>query len=168
MADVLGSLDLPLDRIEQRGIMFLSISSVADAKFLNLLSVESAIDSFVNLAFADLKRLKVVCVEVRVGDSGSVVALNTSGLKFKIQTSLDRGIQDPHPLLSVASAKEWLLKTYRRPTCMTFPRFLQTFFTKKVEVSRQLLNSRYKAGLTQEVYRATMVHLHLVHRLAPF
>ena len=53
--------------------------------------VESAIDSFVNLAFADLKRLKVVCVEVRVGDSGSVVALNTSGLKFKIQTSLDRG-----------------------------------------------------------------------------
>ena len=166
MADVLGSLELAVGSHRTAwNHVFIHLAG-ADAK-LDLLSVESAIDSFVNLAFADLKRLKVVCVEVRVGDSGSVVALNTSGLKFKIQTSLDR-YSDPHPPKRGRSAKEWLLKTYRRPTCMTFPRFLQTFFTKKVEVSRQLLNSRYKAGLTQEVYRATMVHLHLAHRLAPF
>ena len=120
LADVLGSLELAVGSHRTAwNHVFIHLVG-ADAK-LDLLHVESAIDSFVNLAFADLKRLKVVCVEVRVGDSGSVVALNTSGLKFKIQTSLDRGIPDPHPLLNVTQRKRMVAQNLSSTYVYDFP-----------------------------------------------
>ena len=67
-------------------------------------SVEAAIASFIHTAFNDLKRLKVACVEVRVG-TGSVIAMNTSGLRFKITKTLDCAARDVHPRLNKIQRK---------------------------------------------------------------
>ena len=70
----------------------------------DLPSVEAAIASFIHTAFNDLKRLKVACVEVRVG-TGSVIAMNTSGLRFKITKTLDCAARDVHPRLNKIQRK---------------------------------------------------------------
>lgn len=120
LADVLGSLELAVGSHRTAwNHVFIHLVGADDK--LDLPHVESAIDSFVNLAFADLKRLKVVCVEVRVGDSGSVVALNTSGLKFKIQTSLDRGVPEVHPLLNVTQRKRMVAQNLSSTYVYDFP-----------------------------------------------
>jgi acetyl-CoA carboxylase / biotin carboxylase 2 len=120
LADVLGSLELAVGS-NQTAWNHVFIHLVGADDKLDLPHVESAIDSFVTLAFADLKRLKVVCVEVRVGDSGSVVALNTSGLKFKIQTSLDRGVPEPHPLLNLTQRKRMVAQNLSSTYVYDFP-----------------------------------------------
>ena len=102
-ADVLGSLELAVGRHRTAANhVFINLVG-ADAED-DLPSVEAAIASFIHNAFNDLKRLKVACVEVRVG-TGSVIALNTSGLRFKITKTLDCAARDVHPLLNKIQRK---------------------------------------------------------------
>ena len=97
-ADVIGSLELAVGRHRTAANhVFINLVG-ADAED-DLPGVEGAIASFIQHAFDDLRRLKVSCVEVRVG-TGSVVALNTSGLRFKIIKSLDCVGREMHPLLN--------------------------------------------------------------------
>lgn len=102
-ADVLGSLELAVGRHRTAANhVFINLVG-ADAED-DLPSVEAAIASFIHTAFNDLKRLKVACVEVRVG-TGSVIAMNTSGLRFKITKTLDCAARDVHPLLNKIQRK---------------------------------------------------------------
>ena len=78
----------------------------------------------------DLRRLKVSCVEVRVGNWGEVVALNTSGLKFTMRTTAYGGVsalrrdpQGPVPVLDTIQRKRGLART---SLASTFPGFSQT------------------------------------------
>ena len=97
-ADVIGSLELAAGRHRTAANhVFINLVG-ADAED-DLPGVEGAIASFIQHALDDLRRLKVSCVEVRVG-TGSVVALNTSGLRFKIIKSLDCVGREMHPLLN--------------------------------------------------------------------
>jgi acetyl-CoA carboxylase carboxyltransferase component len=102
-ADVLGSLELAVGRHRTAANhVFINLVG-ADAED-DLPSVEAAIASFIHTAFNDLKRLKVACVEVRVG-TGSVIAMNTSGLRFKITKTLDCAARDVHPRLNKIQRK---------------------------------------------------------------
>ena len=103
-ADVLGSLELAVGRHRTAwNHVFINLVG-ADAND-DLPIVEAAIASFIHAAFDDLRRLKVACVEVRVG-TGAVVALNTSGLKFKITKTLECGeSSEVHPLLNKIQRK---------------------------------------------------------------
>ena len=82
---VLGSLELAVGqhRTAWNHVFINMVGTTTD----DLPRVEAAIASFIHLTFEDLRRLKVSCVEVRVG-GGEVVALNTSGLKFKMTSTV--------------------------------------------------------------------------------
>ena len=102
-ADVLGSLELAVGRHRTAwNHVFINLVG-ADAED-DLPQAEVAIASFIHHAFDDLRRLKVACVEVRVG-SGSVIALNTSGLKFKITKTMNSIGREVHPLLNKIQRK---------------------------------------------------------------
>ena len=85
--------------------------------------------SFIGGAFDDLRRLKVSCVEVRVGNWGEVVALNTSGLKFTMRTTAYGGVsasetetlKDPYPLLDTIQRKLMICQNLSSTYAYDFP-----------------------------------------------
>ena len=85
LADVLGSMELA---VGQHGTAWNHVYiNMVGTTCDDVPRVEAAVANFIGGAFDDLRRLKVSCVEVRVGDWGEVVALNTSGLKFTMTTT---------------------------------------------------------------------------------
>ena len=85
LADILGSLELAVG--QHRTAWNHVYINMVGTTLEDLPRVEAAIASFIHITFEDLRRLKVSCVEVCVG-GGEVVALNTSGLKFKMTSTV--------------------------------------------------------------------------------
>ena len=129
LADVLGSLELA---VGQHGTAWNHVYiNMVGTTLEDLPRVEAAIASFINTTFEDLRRLKVSCVEVRVGGAADVVALNTSGLKFKM-TSTTHG--DPssasvsipprmkeYPLLDKIQRKRMICQNLNSTYAYDFP-----------------------------------------------
>ena len=127
LADVLGSMELA---VGQHGTAWNHVyihmvgTGAEDAP-----RVEAAVASFIGSAFDDLRRLKVSCVEVRVGDWGEVVALNTSGLKFTMRTTAYGGVsvsetetlKDPYPLLDTIQRKRMICQNLSSTYAYDFP-----------------------------------------------
>ena len=127
LADVLGSMELA---VGQHGtawnhVYIHMVGTGAD----DAPRVEAAVASFIGGAFDDLRRLKVSCVEVRVGDWGEVVALNTSGLKFTMRTTAYGGVsasetetlKDPYPLLDTIQRKRMICQNLSSTYAYDFP-----------------------------------------------
>ena len=119
-ADVLGSLELAVGRHRTAANhVFINLVG-ADAED-DLPSVEGAISSFIHHAFEDLRRLKVACVEVRIG-TGCVIAENTSGLRFKIAKSMDCcAKREVHPLLNKIQRKRMACQNLSSTYVYDFP-----------------------------------------------
>ena len=124
LADVLGSMELA---VGQHGTAWNHVyihmvgTGAEDAP-----RVEAAVASFIGGAFDDLRRLKVSCVEVRVGDWGEVVALNTSGLKFTMRTTAygtpeTETLKDPYPLLDTIQRKRMICQNLSSTYAYDFP-----------------------------------------------
>jgi acetyl-CoA carboxylase/biotin carboxylase 2 len=123
LADVLGSLELA---VGQHGTAWNHVYiNMVGATTADLPRVEAAIASFIHLTFEDLRRLKVSCVEVRVG-GGEVVALNTSGLKFKMTSTVyDSPGPAPraplYPLLDKIQRKRMICQNLNSTYAYDFP-----------------------------------------------
>ena len=123
-ADVLGSLELAVGRHRTAANhVFINLVG-ADAED-DLPGVEAAITSFIHHAFEDLRRLKVACVEVRIG-TGCVIANNTSGLKFKVTKTLDHPSRDVHPLLNKIQRKRMACQNLSSTYVYDFPEIFST------------------------------------------
>ena len=149
LADVLGSMELA---VGQHGTAWNHVYiNMVGTTVEDVPRVESAVANFIGGAFDDLRRLKVSCVEVRVGDWGEVVALNTSGLKFTMRTttygedvgdtqmskSLDTSMQaagqldskEPYPLLDTIQRKRMICQNLSSTYAYDFPEIFANALT---------------------------------------
>ena len=123
LGDVLGAMELA---VGQNGTAWNHVYiNMVGTSAADLPRVEAAIASFIHLTFEDLRRLKVSCVEVRVG-GGEVVALNTSGLKFKMTTTVydddaPKPRAAPYPLLDNIQRKRMICQNLSSTYAYDFP-----------------------------------------------
>jgi acetyl-CoA carboxylase/biotin carboxylase 1 len=133
LADVLGSLELA---VGQHGTAWNHVYiNMVGTTVEDLPRIEAAIASFIHLTFEDLRRLKVSCVEVRVG-GGEVVALNTSGLKFKMTSTVhDTSGPAPrpplYPLLDTIQRKRMICQNLNSTYAYDFPEIFANVLAEK-------------------------------------
>jgi len=122
LADVLGNLELAVGK--QKTVWNYIFINMQGSGPEDVDAAEEAVQAFLVQCAADLRRLKVAWLEVKVGN-GRLVAYNPTGYHFKTEFHLDAKPKLPYPVLNRIQRKRMVAQRLNSTYCYDFIEFFR-------------------------------------------